>query len=259
MDVAGRYPLLPKSEVIRLARIIQCRDSKESSRERAVQKIVKHNLRLIPSVVRRCMASKRTMKYGDSITEDLLQIGVVGLRRAAEKYDPSLGYAFSTYAATWIYQAVQREAYNNLSSIRIPESTIREVYHSIDKNKNALFADKNERVKERMMSAFKAMETFSFDQPRFFTQSDGEHVGFCNVFQNKRGHVNIHQDNSIDDSFDDIVHLADLSPLQRDILRSYCYEDNTIAGIARLLNSTDCKIKKELEKALDSLRSAISR
>lgn len=259
MDAAGRYPLLPKSEVIRLARIIQSQDSVESNRERAIQKIVKHNLRLIPSVVRRCMASKRTMKYGDSITEDLLQVGVTGLRRAAEKYDPSLGYAFSTYAASWIYQAIQRELYNNLSQIRIPENTIREVYNSIDKNKDSSFLNEKPKVKERMFAAFRAMETFSFDQPRFMKKYNGGNLEFHEMFINTRGHTNSHQVNTIDDEFEDLIGLAELTPLQRDILRSYCYETNSVAAIARNFKMKYPSVKNELDQALDALRSVISR
>ena len=52
--------------------------------------------------------------------EDLVQEGAIGLMTAAERYDSSKGYRFSTYATHWIKQAISRAIDNKSKAIRIP-------------------------------------------------------------------------------------------------------------------------------------------
>ena len=54
-----------------------------------------------------------TMRGVDVSSDDVFQAGVDGLMRAAQKYDPSMGFAFSTYAAGWIKQAIARHAWDD--------------------------------------------------------------------------------------------------------------------------------------------------
>ena len=59
--------------------------------------------------------------------DDLFQHGVVGLIRAVELFDPSLGYKFSTYAMNWIRQAVTRGIANEARLIRLPVHMVERV------------------------------------------------------------------------------------------------------------------------------------
>ena len=58
--------------------------------------------------------------HGRMPLEDMVQEGLIGLMTAAEKFDPTLGVRFSTYAHYWIRQAIARDIANSQSTIRIP-------------------------------------------------------------------------------------------------------------------------------------------
>lgn len=81
--------------------------------EEAYQALIKANLRLVVSV------AKRYMNRGISFL-DLVQEGNMGLLRAVKKFDPTLGYKFSTYATWWIRQSISRHIAEHARTIRIP-------------------------------------------------------------------------------------------------------------------------------------------
>ncbi len=77
------------------------------------QRFIKSNLKLVISI------AKNYMGRGLPLS-DLIQEGNLGLLRAVEKYDYTLGYKFSTYASWWIQQAVFRAPFERSKIIRIP-------------------------------------------------------------------------------------------------------------------------------------------
>ena len=107
LNEAGRYPLLTAAEEVELAKRIERGD------EAAKNRMINSNLRLVVSI------AKRYQGHGLALL-DLIQEGVIGLIRAAEKFDWRRGYKFSTYATWWIRQAVQRGVANKSRTIRIP-------------------------------------------------------------------------------------------------------------------------------------------
>ena len=107
MDAAGKHKLLTAAEEVALAKRIERGDAA------AKERMINSNLRLVVSIAKRYQGH-------DVPLLDLIQEGVIGLNRAAEKFDHRKGFKFSTYATWWIRQACQRAVANQSKTIRIP-------------------------------------------------------------------------------------------------------------------------------------------
>ncbi len=107
----GRIKLLNKNSEMALGRTIKEGSRKEA--QIAKKKLVQANLRLVVSI-----AKKYT---GQGILfMDLVQEGSLGLIKAAQRFDYTKGFKFSTYATWWIKQTIIRAIANSSRSIRIP-------------------------------------------------------------------------------------------------------------------------------------------
>ncbi len=107
MREVRRYPLLSREQEVALAQRIERGDLD------AKAQLVNSNLRLVITNARKYQG------HGLPLL-DLIQEGILGLIRAAEKFDYRKGFKFSTYATFWIRQAVQRAVDNRARTIRIP-------------------------------------------------------------------------------------------------------------------------------------------
>ena len=124
-----RIPVPTPPEQLRLARLVRtwldwppadgpCPPSIQRRGVRAKQRLVEGNLRLVASVVGRY---RHVWRDNPGHWQDLFQDGVVGLGRAIEKFEPTKGYAFSTYAFWWISQSIGKTCDNLTSPIRVPQ------------------------------------------------------------------------------------------------------------------------------------------
>jgi RNA polymerase primary sigma factor len=131
-QVIAHNPLLTADEEVRLARAMAVgrralsrlrrpRNSADRKRlqklasegERARKKLIEANFRLVMAIANRYRGSSLPVS-------DLVQEGNIGLIRATDKFDPTRGFRFSTYATWWIRQAIQRAIADQGRTIRLP-------------------------------------------------------------------------------------------------------------------------------------------
>lgn len=112
MYAEANHSLLSKSDEERLGKII-AESGNDIERHEAINCLVLHNMKLVISI-----ANKYVGHGVDRV--DLAQEGTLGLIKAAEKFDYSRGFKFSTYATFWIRQAVQRAVADQGRTVRIP-------------------------------------------------------------------------------------------------------------------------------------------
>ncbi|TYB31947.1 MAG: sigma-70 family RNA polymerase sigma factor [Candidatus Mcinerneyibacterium aminivorans] len=126
--------------------------------------VIRSNLKLVISI------AKKYTKSGYPF-EDLIQEGNIGLIKAAKKFNPDLGYQFSTYACWWIRNQIQRAIYNKKNLIRIPVNKMRKYFKYKYSTKDKSDKDKKafNKLKNQIPSSYFSLEAPIKDDPEYST------------------------------------------------------------------------------------------
>ena len=132
LNEIARHPLLTPTEEIELSRQVQAMMTLQEQQpdastydrkqrmivrrgQRAREHMVVRNLRLVVTIAKRYTKRCTTLDL-----LDLVQEGALGLNRAVDKFDPTRGYKFSTYAYWWVRQSINRSLQDRDRIIRLP-------------------------------------------------------------------------------------------------------------------------------------------
>lgn len=146
--------------------------------QRAKAALVEANLRLVITVARQSVKKsypssslKSSSQSASSVQfQDACQSGILGLTRATEKFDPDLGFRFSTYATWWIRKEVARNVCEQSRSVRIPPSAMK-IINDIYIQERVLMAELGRRPREEELADRVGM---SVKKLNFYQQSAKE-------------------------------------------------------------------------------------
>lgn len=131
----GFESLLTHADEIKLSKAAQRGDIK------ARDQMINGNLRLVVKIA-------RTYLHRGLLLSDLIEEGNIGLMRAVEKYNPDLGYRFSTYATWWIRQAIERAIMNQSRTVRLPIHMLKRISKCLNMMQKLARDDHNPTIAE---------------------------------------------------------------------------------------------------------------
>jgi len=270
LEAISRYPLLTTQQEIQLARkIAQYMELRDNpSPTLAEQRLIKAglkaratmvncNLRLVVHIAKRYTGRIKSM---DML--DLCQEGNIGLQRAAEKFDASRGYKFSTYAYWWIRQSLKRAIDSKERMIKIP-------IHMIDRTFKALQIE-TEYMKEhgRKPSKTELAEVMglTIEQLLALVDCNSIHISLDELVTDDGNSLldliaspEVDIDFDLDHSKEHVqLALSYLTDMEQDIINKRYNEDLTFTAIAKDHNVCRERIRQKMTSAHRKLGKMMS-
>ena len=253
----GKYPLLTTEEEIALAK--QIAEGTPEEQAAAKKKLSEANLRLVVSIAKRYVG--RGMQF-----LDLIQEGNLGLIKAAEKFDYTKGYKFSTYATWWVRQAITRAIADQARTIRIPVHMVETINKLIRVNRQLaqeLGRDPTpaEIAKEMGISESKvreiikiAQEPVSLETP--IGEEEASHLGDFIEDENAPAPAEVASNAMMREQLQEVLHT--LTPREEKVIRlRFGLEDgqaHTLEEVGKEFNVTRERIRQIEAKALRKIR-----
>jgi RNA polymerase sigma factor (sigma-70 family) len=271
LEAISRYPLLSTQQEIQLARkIAQYMELRDNTNPTpAEQRLIKAglkaratmvncNLRLVVHIAKRYTGRIKSM---DML--DLCQEGNIGLQRAAEKFDASRGYKFSTYAYWWIRQSLKRAIDSKERMIKIP-------IHMIDRTFKALQIE-TEYMKEHGRKPSKTelaqVMGLTIEQLLALVDCNSVHISLDELITDDGNSLldliaspEVDIDFDLDHSKEHVqLALSYLTDIEQDIINKRYNEDLTFTAIAKEHNVCRERIRQKITRTHHRLKQLMSK